>query len=89
MNFGELKQQMKIAIKPNGELEMIYSDEFLGILSEGTSSIQRASHVEPAVDNTWTADMSPVGGGCLSGFTTRQEALNAEVDWLNTQYLSV
>ncbi len=41
----------------------------------------RASHVEPCAGG-WSADMSPVGGPVLTGFTKRSQALAAEVAWL-------
>jgi len=83
---------MLIRIEPNqdGEIEMkmIYSDSMRGILEEGSSSISRASHVEPNPDNSWSADMSPIGGESLNGFETREDALKAEVKWINDNYLT-
>ena len=63
-------------------VEAIYSDELIDVLSElGSVSVRRASHVEPC-DGGWSADMSPVGGPVLSGFSKRQEAIDAEIEWL-------
>ena len=77
-----------IAINNDGSLQMIYSDEMREILNEGQGSIRRASHVEPELDNTWSADMSPIGGQKLEGFETRESALKAEVEFINQNYLS-
>jgi hypothetical protein len=61
----------------------IYSDDLAPILGLGTSTITRASHVEPDADGTWYADMSPVGGPTFRGFKTRAAALEAERVYLN------
>lgn len=75
---------MLIAVMPNGDVQMIYSDSMREILEEGQGSIRRASHVEPTIDNKWEADMSPIGGEILSGFDTREAALKAEVEYIET-----
>lgn len=61
----------------------IYSDDMADLLLEGQSTVRRASHVEPIQGGGWQADMAPVGGPILTGFKLRQEALDAEVDYLN------
>lgn len=63
----------------------IYSDKMAPALREmGKVKVRRASHVEPTEDGTgWTADMTPVGGGILGPFALREDALAAEVAWLN------
>jgi hypothetical protein len=71
----------------DGTLSFIYTDDLKSLLSEGKSTARRVSHVEPVPsgdDFVWTADMSPVDGPELGPFTTRQEALDAEVDWLRS-----
>lgn len=78
---------MLIAILPSGEVQMIYSDSMRELLNEGQGSIQRASHVEPTIDNRWEADMSPIGGEVLSGFETRESALKAEVEYIEENLL--
>lgn len=72
---------MTLIIDSNGALRFIYKDEFVGLLDEGNAEIKRASHVEPT-ENGWNADLSPVGGPMLGPYTLRQEALDAEVAWL-------
>ena len=54
----------------------------------GSTSIAHASHVEP-LGLDWTADMSPVGGPVLGPYSTRAEALAAEVAWLDSRLSSL
>lgn len=78
-----------IRILPNGELVMIYDDSFTpGLIDEGEGQTKRASHVEPdASGQGWTADMAPSGGPVLGPYRLRQEALDAEVAWINVNVL--
>ena len=77
--------RIKIKISLDGTLTAIYSDALVPLLSQGIAKIRRASHVEPSTDGSgWTADMSPVDGPKFGPFTTRQAALNAEVDYLES-----
>jgi hypothetical protein len=64
---------------------MIYYDEIATLLTMGESRIVRASHVEPDAKGYWTADMSPVEGPLLGPFALRQDALDAEVAWLQAE----
>lgn len=64
---------------------MIYYDEIATLLTMGKSRIARASHVEPNAKGYWTADMSPVAGPLLGPFALRQDALDAEVAWLQAE----
>lgn len=80
---------MLIAIQSDGSIQMIYSDSMREILDEGQGSIRRASHVEPTIDNTWEADLNPIGHDVILGpFNNRQEALAAEVEYLNENIIS-
>ena len=72
---------MQIVIDPHGQLHCIYT-EVLPLHEFGSLTIQRGSHVEPTHDGHWTADLSPVNGPLLGPFTTRSQALSAEVTWL-------
>ena len=73
---------MHIVIKPSGIFIGIYYDSFdYGVL--GRPQIRRASHVEPADNGQWTADMTPVDGPVLGPFDKRREALDAELEFLN------
>ena len=62
--------------------------EVIRLHSLGSVDIQRASHVEPNPDGTWTADLSPVGGPQLENFPDRSTALEAERHWLENNWLS-
>jgi hypothetical protein len=74
----------KILVKPDGTLVFIYSDALAPLLDEGKATVKRASHVEPHPDGGWTADMTPhaKNGPVFGPFALRQEALDAEVAWL-------
>lgn len=74
---------MRILIGTDGTARAIYSDTVAPMLRAlGCVHTARASHVEPSEDGTWSADLAPVGGPLLEGFTTRAEALAAEAQWL-------
>ena len=77
---------MQLVIKPTGDTTCVYS-EAIDLAVLGNLSIRRGSHVEPTSDGKWTADMSPVNGPVLGPFAHRSEALGAEVQWLETQWL--
>lgn len=74
---------MNLFIRPDGTLQAIY-DETLDLGEIGAVNIRRASHVEPVANSPgrWEADLSPVGGPVLGPFTKRNEALAAEIAWL-------
>ena len=62
----------------------IYNDDVYTVLRGlGVASVQRASHVEPGTDGLWYADLAPVGGPVLGPYQRRQDALTAEVVWLD------
>ena len=77
---------MRLRIETNGTIKAIYNEAIL-LEALGQASIRRASHVEPDGSGGWTADLTPVGGPVLTGFTRRSEALAAEVDWLERYWL--
>ena len=77
---------MVLLIATTGDVRCVYSEE-VNLSQLGRLSIQRGSHVEPTSDGQWTADLSPVNGPLLGPFTTRHEALSAEVAWLNQYWL--
>lgn len=84
-------KQNKIIIK-DGVVKFIYDDKMNGLLNMGNSTVSRASHVEPQNVNgsiRWFADLSPSGGGILGPFIDRQDALDAEVQWLIDNDLGV
>ncbi len=75
----------RVRITADGIVEFVYDDDLSAALATlpATSTIVRASHVEPCADGIhWSADMSPVGGPVLTGFVSRAAALDAERAWL-------
>lgn len=77
---------MKLIIGPKGEVRGIYGEE-IALDALGPPRITRASHVEPSADGRWHADMAPVGGPPLGPYDRRSDALNAEVAWLDANWL--
>ena len=75
---------MDLFIAPDGTTLAIY-DEAIDLHTLGTTSITRASHVEPDDSGQWSADI--VDGPTLGPFTRRSEALAAEVAWLTEHRL--
>ena len=79
-----MDKQFKLAVAPEGTITAIYSDSLADLLAEGRTEIVRASAVEPTQDGTgWLAAMN--NGPILGPFRLRQEALNAEVAFLERQ----
>ena len=77
---------MQILILPNGTAKCLYAEE-LDLQALGRISIERGSHVEPTKDGQWTADLSPVDGPLLGPFKSRSQALDAEWEWLEGNWL--
>jgi len=83
-----------ITVKPDGTIQFIHDDRLRGLLQQGVASLRRVSHVEPG-DPTkgqnpleWYTEMLAGGGRVLGPFETRQGALDAEVEWVNTHVLT-
>ena len=77
---------MQIIITPGGVVRAVYS-EAIDLAALGSLTISRALHVEPDQQGRWWADLSPVGGPSLGPFVNRSEALAAERDWLDQNWL--
>jgi hypothetical protein len=77
---------MKIEILPNGQMVFLYNDDLRPLMAAGQASVQRASDVEPTEKGEWTADLSRVGGPVLGPFEKREDALAAEVAWLESNH---
>jgi len=78
---------MDLLVLPDGTVRAIYAEEIdLGLF--GSSSITRASHVEPDEQGRWSADLSPVKGPVLGPFDHRSDALQAEHSWLEANWLT-
>jgi hypothetical protein len=77
---------MELIITPGGAVRCVYG-EAIDLTQLGSPTITRASHVEPDQYGRWLADLSPVGGPKLGPFRSRSEALAAEQNWLETNWL--
>ena len=78
---------MLMIFDTNGSVSCLYSDA-LELGQIGRLTISRGSHVEPTPDGQWTADMSPVCGPVLGPYRSRRDALAAEVNWLEANWLA-
>ncbi|HRX78315.1 MAG: hypothetical protein H6821_05590 [Planctomycetaceae bacterium] len=78
---------MQLVIQPDGSLKCVYG-EAIDLHALGQVSISRGSHVEPDSNGQWLADLSPVTGPCLGPFPHRSDALDAEVAWLEANWLN-
>lgn len=77
-------KQLKLVVK-NGQLHAIYDDALIPLVDQAdTIETRRASYVEPSKVAVfgWCADLSPVGGPKLT-YKSRQDALNAEAEYIN------
>ena len=77
---------MKMVVQTNGSIRCVYGEE-LDLQCLGKLAIARGSHVEPIACGQWTADLSPVNGPVLGPFDHRSEALTAEREWLEANWL--
>ena len=77
---------MNLIIEPNGLVRGVYGEE-IALDALGPPRISRASHVEPDASGRWLADLSPVGGPILGPFERRTKALEAEVAWLEANWI--
>ena len=77
---------MELLIESCGTVRCVYGED-IDLSQLGRLSIQRGSHVEPTEDGQWTVDLSPVNGPQLGPYSTRTEALAAEVSWLREHWL--
>ena len=77
---------MDLLVLPDGTVRAIYAEE-IDLTDLGSALISRASHVEPDSQGRWVADLSPVNGPVLGPFNRRSEALAAELDWLEANWL--
>lgn len=75
-----------ISIDQNGIISFIYDDSLLDFINLGSTTIQRASHVEPE-GTEWYAQM--INGPKLGPFKTRAEALSSEREYLEKEMFSV
>ena len=78
---------MQLVIESGGTVRCVYG-EAIDLTVLGSLTIARGSHVEPTIDGHWTADLSPAGGPVLGPFDRRSDALAAELDWLEANWLT-
>jgi hypothetical protein len=77
---------MQVIISAAGDAHCVYGEE-IDLPALGLLSIRRGSHVEPDDAGNWICDLTPVGGPLIGPFSTRGQALSAEVVWLETHWL--
>ena len=77
---------MELVIGPSGQVRCLY-EEIIDLSCLGSLHITRASHVEPDAQGSWWADLAPVKGPKLGPFHLRTKALEAEVAWLELNWL--
>jgi len=77
---------MQFVVCPDGSLRTIYC-EAIELEALGVLSIRRASHVEPDDSGSWWVDLAPVSGPRLGSFDRRSDALKAEHEWLEANWL--
>lgn len=77
---------MEMVVDGTGMVRCLYSEE-IDLPQFGSPAIRRASYVEPDDQGQWYADLSPVGGPKLGPFDRRTEALAAEREWLEANWL--
>jgi len=77
---------MQLVIDPRGEVRCLYGEE-INLMALGALSISRVSFVEPDATGQWWAELSPVGGPRLGPFNRRNQALDAEREWLECHWL--
>jgi hypothetical protein len=78
---------MQLVVMAGGKVRCLY-DESIDLAALGPPEITRASHVEPAGDGSWYADLAPVNGRLLGSFERRSQALEAEQAWLEENWLA-
>lgn len=76
------------------QIVSLYDDALTPALAKAFSDdkpvVARASHIEadPSAQSIgFLVDLSPVGGGVLTGFSTRSQAISAEIDYLHKNFL--
>ena len=78
---------MMLVVQPDGSIRCVYN-ETIELATLGRLAISRGSHVEPDEQGQWQADLSPVNGPMLGPFSNRSQALTAEQDWLENNWLT-
>jgi hypothetical protein len=79
----------RIKITRDGDIQFIYADTLQPLYELGSTTIRRASHVEPTPDGQWSVDLAPSHGPTLGPFPTRTAALTAEIHWLLANWMGL
>lgn len=77
---------MNLVIAADGQVRGVFAED-INLATLGVPKIARASYVEPDHKGRWFADLAPVGGPVLGPYDRRAEALEAEVAWLEQNWL--
>lgn len=77
---------MVIRVYPDGIIRALHDDR-LNLADIGRFRVARASWVEPDPNGKWWVDLDNSRGPILGPFSTRAEALRAEVAWLERHRL--
>ena len=84
VNSMNSQNEFKIAIGPDGQLTAIYSDSLADLCEAGSAVVVRVSHVEPDPNGPgWIADLGPINGPMLGPYRLREDALKAEMRFLD------
>jgi hypothetical protein len=78
-------KQLIFIVDSRGHATCIYDDALADLLKEGKVTIKRMSSVEPDDNGNWIAHM--VDGTNIGPFRLRQEALDAEIKYLEDKLL--
>ena len=70
---------------PTGTFSEVYYDDLPDLKAEWKAAIKRAIYVD-VCEGGWVADMSILDGPQLGPYRSRQDALDAEVDWIEEMY---
>jgi hypothetical protein len=89
-----MPQSQRILIK-DGKVTSLYKDGSSHHLLEklgGSASIRRASYVEAPEKELknieFTVDLTPSNGPIITGFKSYEEAVKAEIEWINENTLN-
>lgn len=78
-----------LSVDENLQVKALWHDDLEDVLPcLGEVNLSRASHVEPR-GRYWYADLAPVGGPEFGPFTKRQDAINAEIDWISKNVFGI
>jgi len=77
---------MNLVIESQGTVRCLYG-EAIALHCLGDVKIHRASQVEPDTKGQWWANLGPLDGPILGPFARRSEAIQAETQWLELNWL--